>query len=155
MGILLAIILGWTSVCLRQDTRLLDTILHPPLPLLRILPILMMVRARPSCMMTGLRMTDGGKIEDTEVMIDMGEVMIDIMIVVEETDTEEAKIGMIEDTVAEKDTGAKVEKDMEVVTEKEARKEVEVILKKNIEDHILETVEKVHQLQIGKKGRMR
>ena len=128
-------------------------------------------------------MTDGGKIEDTEVMIDMGEVMIDIMIVVEDTDTEvvvmretdiigidteidmiedtagieteteEAKIGMIEDTVAEKDTGAKVEKDMEVV--KEARKEVEVILKKNIEDHILETVEKVHQLQIGKKGRMR
>ena len=130
-------------------------------------------------------MTDGGKIEDTEVMIDMGEVMIDIMIVVEDTDTEvvvmretdiigidteidmidgtagieteteEAKIGMIEDTVAEKDTGAKVEKDMEVVTEKEARKEVEVILKKNIEDHILETVEKVHQLLIGKKGRMR
>ena len=110
-------------------------------------------------------MTDGGKIEDTEVMIDMGEVMIDIMKVEEDTDTEvvvmretdiigidteidmiddtagieteteEAKIGMIEDTVAEKDTGAKVEKDMEVVTEKEARKEVEVILKKNIEDH--------------------
>merc|ERR1712029_666576 len=108
--ILLGIILRWTSVCLRQDTRLLDTILHPPLPLLRILPILMMVRARPSCMMTGSRMTDGGKIEDTEVMIDMGEVMIDIMIVVEDTDTEvgvmrgtdiieiDTEIDMIEDT---------------------------------------------------------
>ena len=130
-------------------------------------------------------MTDGGRIEDIEATRDTAEVMIDIMTVAEDTDTEvevmreivitetdteidmrvdtaeieigieEGETGMRGDMGAEKDTEVEVEKDMEVGKETEAKKEVEVILRRRMEDLIQEIVEKVHQLLIVKKGKMK
>lgn len=107
-------------------------------------------------------MTDGGRIEDIEAMRDMAEAMIDIMTVAGDTDTgvevmreiviietdtekdmredtaeteigiEEVETGMRGDMEAEKDTEVGAEKNMEVGTETEAKKEVEVILRRRM-----------------------
>ena len=105
-------------------------------------------------------MTDGGRIGGIEVTIDTVEAMIDITTVAGDTGTEvvvmreiaiietdieidtredtaeietgieEVVTGMIEDMEAEKDTEVEVETGTEVGTKTEARKGVEVILKR-------------------------